>query len=459
MEYLHTDAAGKADMAAELVKQLFDEGTFSEIGTYVKGHSAANTEQTVESVVTGYGSVDGRPVFAFIQNADRTGGVMTSAHAAKIIRLYELAMRSYAPVVGIYTGYGAAIEDGTEVLDGYGRIMRCMKQASRKIPQIAYVLGSCVGASAILASMADLRILAANAVLGFSALSVQVAQKQGACTEERAFFEQIGAADITDADMGTVRRALSYLPSALNEGGVQNPPADDINQDRALSLQEPTEKVVAQLLDTDSFLPFASKSGSGMITGFGFLNGRAIGVIANDKRINDGKLTISGAKQAKRLLELADRMHLPVLTLTDCGGVSCTAEEEARGIPSAMADLANAYSGCTIPLVTAIIGKAYGSAYTLMGSSALGADVVYAVQDSEIGTMSPEAGVELTMRQKLQEGADREALIRAYRENVLSPMHAAQNGGIDMILSPNELRVRIAAALETLAVKDREALK
>lgn len=457
MEYLHTDAAGKADMAAELVKQLFDEGTFSEIGAYVKGHSTANAEQTVESVVTGYGSVDGRPVFAFIQNADRTGGVMTSAHAAKIIRLYELALRSDAPVVGIYTGYGAATEDGTEVLDGYGRIMRCMKQANGKIPQIAFITGTCVGASAILASMADLRILAVNATLGFSAPSVQMAKKQGVCTEEYAFFEQIDAVDIADADMGTVRRSLSYLPSALCEGGVQNPPTEDINQHRTLSLREPTEKVVAQLLDTDSFLPLASKSGSGMITGFGFLNGRAIGVIANDKSMDDGKLTILGAKQAKRLLELSDRMHLPVLTLTDCGGVSCTPEEETGCIPAVMAELANAYSGCSIPLVTAIIGKAYGSAYTLMGSSSLGADVVYAVQGSEIGVLAPEAGVELTMRQKLQDGADRDALIHEYRKMVMSPMHAAQNGGIDMILSPDELRVRIAAAFEILAVKGREA--
>ncbi len=463
MEQTQKNVAAAAEqrtgMTAALVDALFDAGTFSEIGTYVKGKSAAAIGQAYESVITGYGAVDGRPVFAFIQDADAANGVMTAAQAGKISRLYEMAIKSHAPMVGIFSGSGASIAEGTELLSGYGEMMRMVQRAKAKIPQIAVIDGVCAGTSAVLASMLDLSVINEEKGSLFVGAPFLLREKEkGTAFGTPAFCSERGlvscSAENSTACMATVRRLLSYLPSDTAEGNVICPTADDINAPAMVDLGADTASIIADILDAGSFLAVNAAYAPSMITGLGILNDRVVGVIANNKNEDGGRIHAKGARKAADFIAFCNRMRLPVLTLVDSEGTAVTPCDEKNDLAGALGVLAGAYADASVPLVSAIVGKAYGAAFALMGSRALGADVVYAADTALIGTLSPEAAVEFTKKEQLSAGADRAALVKEYAEEVMNPYAAASCGDIDRVLDANELRPRIAAAFEMLALKE-----
>ncbi len=435
-------AASTCDARA-FVSALFDGGTFLETGTYVKGSSS---DAEFEGVVTGCGAVDGRLVFAFVQDYANGRGAFTASHAAKIRALYDKALRAGAPVVGVYASAGARLGEGVDAVAGYGEVMSKIAEAKSRIPQIAVIAGACGGAAAAAASMADFLLADKEKGELYVLPESDETMKKGV----RADLYASGA----EALAAKTKELLSFLPANSEEGTVCGEVSPDINvpssEVEGLVLTDSdVRELIASLADGKNFFEVTSDKAPELVTGFLTVNGRAVGVVANQPTVLEGALTAGAAKKAARFVDFLGRFGIPVLTLVNTVGYG---GENCGCYPAALASLAAAYASCASAKVTAVVGKAYGSAFTLLGSKRLGADTVFALDSSVISVLPPESAVEFVWDERLRKASDPAAARASLKEEWLataaSPLSAARSGDVDDIVAYEELKQRIAAALE-----------
>ena len=434
----------KSTIGAEKIAAFFDAGTFVEIGSYVR---RSNRPQEYEGVVCGYGAVDGKLVFAYSQDSDRMKGAFDEVHARKIEKLYEMAIANGAPVVAMLDSAGALIYEGSAVLSGYGRVMKCVSEASGIIPQIAIVNGVCGGMFATVAAMYDLVVT----VKDKSKLYVSAPFVVGEGTGSAEFAAANGLAALVAADeadaVAKARALIAILPSNNMEGTMLEVNEDDLNRKVAVAGVS-GEALVEQLADANRFVALYSDYAAEMIVGFASFGGVFAGVV-----YANGKLSVNGARKAAKFVTLCDSFNVPLLTLVDSEGVVADKCAEAAPFASELAKLAFAYTASKNAKVTVVVGKAYGAAYTLMGSKSVGADVAFALENAAISVLAPEASVAFVWNDKVTAEKTREELENEWKEKCASPVDAAEKGDIDDIIEESELRQRICAAFGMLFAK------
>jgi len=430
----------KTTVGNDAIRSLFDAGTFVEIGAYVR--SAMTDAYT--GLVCGYGAIDGKLTFAFAQDMDRMKGALDEAGAKKLRAIYDMALKNGAPVVGIFNSAGAVVYDGSAALDAYGTWMRCVSDASGIVPQIALISGVCAGSAAVTASMFDLIVTVKDKsklymttpfVLGEQTATAEAAAKSG--------LSALTCENDAEATLA-VRALISLLPSNNCDHAV----TDGEDPARALI---PGAELPAAMLDggvmTELYAEFAPE----LTTALGRMGGEVVGVVAAK-----GALTVDAARKAARMVTLCDAFHIPVVTLVDSEGVAVNAEAQAMPASAVYARLATAYAASTCAKVTVVTGKAYGAAYTLLGSHALGADLVLALPEAVISTMAPDKAVAFVWNDKVTEENTREMVEKEWVDTYTKPEIAAMRGDIDDVVPAEELRMRVCSALYMLASKADE---
>lgn len=447
--------------ARSVIDGLFDCGTFAETGAYVRRvTTVADTASEFEGVITGYGAVNGRLTFAFVQDASRMKGAFCEAHAKKICSLYELAMKAGAPIIGVFDSNGAKVEEGVAALAAYSKVMKKAAEASGYIPQIAVISGVCAGSAAAFAGMFDFVVakkdssmyVASPFLLGNKASGINGAAGNG-------------SVDILCEDgdelLGKVKALLSYLPQNAEDEAYEDN-GDDLNRltpelDGVLGAECDMNSVITSISDNGSFLEVCKSYAPEMICGFACIGGSSCGVVANNSKVKSGAITPKAADKASGFVNLCGSYGLPVITLVDSCGIEATAENENAAYASSLASLAYSYAQAPTALITVIVGRAYGVAATVFGSKSIGADIVYASEKACVSTMTPEAAVQFLYSDEIANASDpvaeRATRIAGYNEKISSPIEAAKLGEIDDIVTSEELRQRICAAIEMMTAE------
>ncbi len=452
--------------AKERLASLFDDRTFAEIGAYAHriASELGGDANELEGVICGYGAIDGRLVFAFAQDFSRMKGALGAMQAKKICDLYELAIKNGAPVIGIFDSAGAYVLEGVEALAGYGKVMKAVSKASGVIPQIAIVAGVCGGASATVASMFDI-VVGAEKSGSFYVNPPFITNE----LEKGAAFGKISTAakgglidKVCEDDLAAVayvRELLTYIPQNNVDGTVYTASTDEINRlvdiDSIIAAENyAMSDVIAAISDDAKLLELGADYAKSMITGFAAINGAVVGVVANNPAESSGKLTAGAAKKAAGFISFCDCFGVPLLTLVDTEGYEVSAEAEKASYSEALAKLASAYAMSENAKVTVVLGRAYGAAYTIMGSKSLGADIALAIESAKISAMPTASAVAFAWNDKVVDNSKRAEVEAEWDSVMASPVIAAKSGEIDDIISTAELRQRIAAAFEMLGAKN-----
>ena len=422
---------------------LFDAGTFVETGAFVR---RGGDGEPYDAVLTGYGSVNGKLAFAFVQDSDRKAGALDEVGAGKIEKLYEQALRVGAPVIGVFNSAGAVVYDGAPALTAYGRVMKTVSTASGIIPQIALIQGICTGMAAVIASMFDVTVTAkAVSEIAFKADSVKGEDKT-------SYAESCGLTAINTEDEASavtaVRDLITLLPRNNRDVSDVEPtddPARAVAADKLTGLS-----LVKALADNGKVIDLYEAFAPEMTTALCSIGGRTCGVIATDASVADGKLTPKGARKAARLVSFCDAFSIPVITLVDSAGVDLSAPREPAPV---FGKLAKAYVTATTAKISVVVGNAYGASFTLLGSRALGADLALALPDAVISVLPPKMAVAFLMNDQITVDKPREAVEAEWMGKIASPVQAAETGDIDDIIPAAELRARLSSALYMLAEK------
>ena len=431
---------------------LFDEATFIETNAYAKKAFSdfISTEKAneFESVITGYGAIDGKLVFAFAEDASRMDGAIDERHARKIADLYSLAIKSGAPVVGIFNSNGADIFEGAASLGAYGRIMNTVASASGTIPQIAFVAGKCIGTSAAIAAMFDFVVKDNSAT--FYVTSPALTGLEGA---QDLLLSYVGD---TYSCAGYIRSLVSFIPDNAKTGVVVGECADNLNRKLGdLDFSGEALSAISVIADNGVFYELMHDFEPSVATVLATVGGVKTAIVASSYSENEGKISVSVARKISKFVNFCNAFSLPILTLVDSAGLDIDKKNEASYFAPELAKLAFAYAGATVPKITVIMGHAIGASFVLLGSKALGADLVYAVNDSEIGALTAESGVAFAWNNYITLEKSREKLVEEWKASVSSPAVAAASGEIDDIISVNEMRARICSALLMLASKGK----
>ncbi|GHH69292.1 methylmalonyl-CoA carboxyltransferase [Streptosporangium violaceochromogenes] len=472
--------------ARERIERLLDPGSFVELDALALHRSTSfgmeRSRVYGDGVVTGHGTVDGRPVCVFSQDFTVFGGSLGEVYGEKICKVMDLAVKIGAPIVGINEGAGARIQEGVVSLGLYGEIFRRNVRASGVIPQISLIMGACAGGHVYSPALTDFTIMVDEA----SHMFVTGPDVIKTVTGEDVTFEELGGARVHNSRSGNAhhlardeddaldyaRALLSYLPQNNLDEPVSLPiPADlEIGDgDRVLDTLIPgspnqpydMHEVIAALLDDGEFLEVQALFAPNIVVGFGRVEGRSVGVVANQPMRLAGTLDIDASEKAARFVRTCDAFGVPVLTLVDVPGFLPGTEQEWNGIIRRGAKLLYAYAEATVPLVTVITRKAYGGAYDVMGSKHLGADVNLAWPTAQIAVMGAQGAVNILHRRRLaaahDPGALRAELVREYEDTLATPYLAAERGYVDAVIAPRETRREVVRALRMLRGK-RDAL-
>ena len=442
--------AGDGAEARAQISMLFDRDTFVEISAYTKRAYSdfLATEKTneLEGVICGYGAIDGKLVFAFVEDASRMGGAIDERHAKKITDLYKMALNNGAPVIGIFNSNGTDIFEGTAGLAAYGRIMSVITKASGVIPQIAYVAGNCIGTCAAIASMFDVVVKKDEASLYVSSPALTGEKNaQDAIVSYQASEEQC---------IGYLVSLISFLPSNSSVG-IQSSEIFTDNLNRKLGNLDfggDALSIISIIADNSMFVELGHDYAPSATTALTTIGGVRCGVVATSFRVNEGRIDVASARKIAKFVALCDSFSIPVVTIVDSLGLAINKKNEELFAPE-LAKLAMAYASSTCPKITVIHGHAIGAAFVLLGSKSLGADLVYATEDSEIGALTAASGVAFAWDKYITEETTREELIAEWKKSVSSPANAASSGEIDDIISINEMRARICSALLMLSAK------
>ncbi|MEV4383796.1 acyl-CoA carboxylase subunit beta [Streptosporangium sp. NPDC049644] len=472
--------------ARERVERLLDPGSFVELGALAVHRSTSfgmeRSRVPGDGVVTGHGTVDGRPVCVFSQDFTVFGGSLGEVYGEKICKVMDLAVKIGAPIVGINEGAGARIQEGVVSLGLYGEIFRRNVRASGVIPQISLIMGACAGGHVYSPALTDFTIMVDEA----SHMFVTGPDVIKTVTGEDVTFEELGGARVHNSRSGNAhylaqdeddaldyaRALLSYLPqNNLDEPASPWTPSDleigdgDLVLDTLIpdSPNQPYEmhEIIAALLDDGEFLEVQALFAPNIVVGFGRVEGRSVGVVANQPMRLAGTLDIAASEKAARFVRTCDAFGIPVLTLVDVPGFLPGTEQEWNGIIRRGAKLLYAYAEATVPLVTVITRKAYGGAYDVMGSKHLGADVNLAWPTAQIAVMGAQGAVNILHRRRLAASDDPDALraelVREYEDALATPYLAAERGYVDAVIAPRETRREVVRALRALRGK-RDAL-
>lgn len=471
--------AGKLT-ARERLERLFDPGSFTEIDMHVK-HRATEfgmekVEAPGEGVVTGYGTIDGRLVFAFAQDFTVIGGSLGEMHAKKITKVQDLAMKAGAPLIGLNDSGGARIQEGVDALDGYGQIFYRNTIASGVIPQISVIMGPSAGGAVYSPALTDFIFMVDKT----SQMFITGPQVIKAVTGEDVTPEQLGGAlthntisgvahffaENDEAALTAVRRLLGFLPS----NNLEEPPlvdgGDPLNRvDEALLTIIPDDpnkpydvrNVIRSVVDNGDFMEVHEGYATNAVVGFARLGGRSVGMVANQPRVMAGCIDINASDKISRFVRFCDAFNIPVVTWVDTPGYLPGTNQEYGGVIRHGAKILYAYSEATVPKVTVILRKAYGGAYLAMCAKALGADQVIAWPQAEIAVMGPDGAANIIFKDEIAKAENpvemRKAKIAEYRDKFANPYVAAARGYVDAVIDPRETRPRIISALEMLNSK------
>jgi propionyl-CoA carboxylase beta chain len=466
--------------ARDRVLALLDEGSFNELDQFVQ-HRASEfgmgaTHPLGDGVVTGFGTIDGRPVGVFSQDFTVFGGSLGEAFAEKMVKLMDLAERYGCPIVGINDSAGARIQEGVEGLAGYGEVFYRNVRASGVIPQISIIAGPCAGGAVYSPAMTDFTFM----VEGTSQMFITGPDVIRTVTGEEVTHEQLGgaathtrltgvahfAAAAEDELLEQVRRLLSFLPSNNLDDAPRLESSDDPLRESELLdslVPEVSSKpydmhaVIGELVDDGDFMEVQPDHAGNIIVGFGRLDGYTIGLVANQPAVLAGTLDINASIKAARFVRFCDAFNIPLVVLEDVPGFLPGTEQEYGGIIRHGSKLLYAFAEATVPKVTVITRKAYGGAYVVMNSKHIGADFNVAWPTAEIAVMGNDAAVNLLFRKELAESDDRVALKASlnaeYEQLFASPFQAASRGYIDDVIEPRTTRPWLIRALRTARTK------
>ncbi len=466
--------------ARERLNALFDKGSFRELDMFVQ-HRCVNFDMQKEEipsdgVITGHGLVDGRPVFAFAQDFTSRAGSLGEMHAQKICKVMDLALKAGAPLVGLNDSGGARIQEGVDALCGYGNIFYRNSLASGVIPQISAIMGPTAGGAVYSPAMTDYVFMVKNS----SYMFITGPEVIKAVTGEEISFEDLGGAMAhneksgvaqfaCEDDAGTlarIRELLSYLPSNNMEDPPRITAEDDPRRtDPALDKIIPEnpnagydmKAVIRSIVDKGVILEPHEYFAKNIVVCFARLNGRTIGIIANQPAFMAGALDIDASDKATRFIRFCDAFNIPLLTIADVPGYLPGSHQEWGGIIRHGAKLLWCYSEATVPKLLLITRKDYGGAYIAMSSRHLGADMVFAWPTAEIAVMGAEGAANIIHRKEIKEAADakakRQEKIAEYRDLFANPYQAAGRGYVDAVIRPSETRPRLIDALEVMCTK------
>ena len=466
--------------ARERLEILLDSGSFQEIDAFVNHRShdfGLNREHYLgDGVITGTGRIDGRLVFVFSQDFTVFGGSLSEAHAEKICKIMDMAMKVGAPVIGLNDSGGARIQEGVVSLGGYADIFLRNTLASGVVPQISAVLGPCAGGAVYSPAITDFVFMVEHT----SYMFVTGPGVVKTVTHEDVTFEDLGGAMTHATKSGVahfvheqeaqslfeIRRLVNFLPSNNADDPPRHPCTDDRNrQDQELDAIIPDNAnkpydmrdVIHRIVDDADFMEVQEHYAANIIVGFARLDGRTVGIIANQPMILAGVLDIDSSLKAARFVRFCDCFNIPLVVLEDVPGFLPGTDQEWRGIIKHGAKLLYAFAEATVPKVTVIIRKAYGGAYDVMNSKHIRGDFNYAWPSAEIAVMGPKGAVEIIFKKEIAAAADPEAALEQkideYREKFANPFIAAERGYIDDVIHPRETRSRLIHALEILETK------
>ncbi len=465
--------------ARERIFELLDHDSFEEFDTFVKHRcrdfGMDKTHFAGDGVVTGCGTIDGRLVYVFAQDFTVFGGSLSETVAAKIVKVQEMAMKMGAPIIGLNDSGGARIQEGVLALGGYGDIFQKNVEASGVIPQISAILGPCAGGAVYSPAITDFVIMAEDT----SYMFITGPKVVEAVTNEKVSDEQLGGAMIHAAKSGVahfaaedekeaillIRKLISYLPSNNMEETPVQVSKDEISRHSDLlntiipeSPNQPYDmkEIIYEIVDDQEFLEVSRHYAPNIIVGYGRLNGRTVGVVANQPSYLAGVLDIKASIKAARFVRFCDAFNIPLLTLVDVPGFLPGTAQEYGGIINHGAKLIYAYAEATVPKVTVITRKSYGGAYIVMSSKHLNGDINYAWPNGEIAVMGADGAVNVLYRRDLKDdkdGSKKEKLLNEYRDKFANPYVAAEQGYIDDVIEPSNTRFRVIRAFEMLSTK------
>jgi acetyl-CoA carboxylase carboxyltransferase component len=472
-------AKGK-QTARERIELLLDKGTFNETDMFVAhratGFGMEKKHPHSDGVVTGWGKIDGRTVYVFAQDFTVMGGSLGETHGRKIAKLMDLAIQNGAPLIGLNDSGGARIQEGVDSLAAYGEIFYRNTRASGVIPQISVILGPCAGGAVYSPGITDFVFMAETN----SYMFITGPEVIRAVTHEDVDVDTLGSAAVhhgksgvahfTAPDETAVLNQVRYLLSFLPANNLTQPPYVPSADDAARLTPEldsivptdpqssyDTRSVIEALMDEGEFLEVQSDYARNLVVGFGRLDGHPVGVVANQPDYLAGVLDINAADKGARFIRFCDAFHIPLVTLVDTPGFLPGTEQEHNGIIRHGAKMIYAYSEATVPKVTIILRKAYGGAYIVMSSKHLRSDLNFAWPNAEIAVMGPEGAVSIVFRKDIESAPDPVAAkaekTLQYRQELANPYIAASRGYLDDVIHPQESRMRLIAALESLREK------
>lgn len=455
--------------ARERIEALFDDHSFVEIGGYV---SARSTDYNMgakkmpgDGVITGYGIVDDRMVCAYSQDASVLGGSVGEMHAKKIAALYDLAMKSGAPIIGMIDCAGLRLQEASDALHAFGTIFNKQAEASGAVPQICAVFGMCGGGSALLSALADftfmekergrLFINSPNALDGNEESRLDTA---GAAYQAEVAGNVDFVCETEGELLASLRDFVQILPSSYEYGTTYREHADDLNRviPELNTAAYDAPAILKAISDDHIYIEPKSQYAPEMVTAFIRLDGDLVGAVANQPRDGQSVLTRNGLEKAERFVKFCDAFSIPLLTVTNVEGLRANTHEE-RKLALALARFTAAVSGATVPRINLVAGKAYGTAASAMDTKALGADFVIAWPQAAIGMMDAEQAVRIMYASEIAESADQNALIAektaSYSEEQESALAAAKRGYVDDIIEPDATRKRLIAAYQMISWK------
>lgn len=458
--------------ARERISSLLDENSFVEIGALVTKRNTdfnlSEKEVPADGVITGYGLVDGSLVYVYSQDASALNGTMGEMHAKKIVGIYDLALKTGAPVVGLVDCAGLRLQEATDALNAFGEIYLKQTMASGVIPQITVVLGTCGGGVAVASSLSDFTIMAkGGAKLFVNSPNALDGNYEAKCNTSAAEYQAAcGNVDVVCEDeieaIAKARELVAMLPGNNEDGADYEDCTDDLNRVVASLGSSLKDSAVAlrEIADNGLFYEIKADYAKEMVTGFIRLNGSVVGAVANRSEVLDEEfkpvekfdavLTAAGCEKAVEFVNFCDAFSIPVVTLTNVTGYKATVCEEKK-VAKAAAKLTYAFANATVPKVNVITGKAYGSAYLTMNSKHVGADMVFAWPEAEIGMMdSRQAAQIIYADDKDASIAEKAAEYQALQS---SPEAAAKRGYVDSIIEPSATRKHLIYTLEMLYSK------
>jgi acetyl-CoA carboxylase carboxyltransferase component len=454
--------------ARERLDLLVDAGSFEELGSRgvhrATAFGMADRRPPGDGVIAGSARVDGRAVGVFSQDAAVLGGSLGEVHASRIGRILSYAERAHAPVIGLLDSGGARIQEGVASLDGYGEIFRANVRLSGRVPQISVILGSCAGGAVYSPALTDLVVMSAagrmfltgpRVVKAVTHEDVTAAELGGPGMHSRhsGVVHLVGKDDAESLELA--RRALSYLPNSCWDPLPMAPAVaaarmPDVPTDHRKPYD--VRAVIRGVVDEGSFLELQARFARNIVIGFARVEGRPVGVVANQPQSLAGTLDIETSEKAARFVRLCDAFGLPLVTLVDTPGFLPGTAQERGGVIRKGAKLLYAYAEATVPRVTVVLRKAFGGAYIVMNSRSLGADAVFAWPSAELAVMGAEGAVDIIHRRELRDDPSRRTeLIAGYREDAAAARISAERLSVDEIIAPEETRHAVAATLRSLA--------